>query len=161
MRPIWTLLLIAALIGGMAGYIQFANGVSYPAPEFSVEYAQGKIELVIERSFECVPYKFTETKALEVSLKGEVLYSTNEPVPADQEIRFVLEQGVEVGDNEVSIVANRDGADAGLGALRATVFVDDIPITEQTYTVENNFEFLSESLLFHIDDASQIEEHEH
>ena len=102
MRPIWTLLLVAALIGGMACYIQFANSVSYSAPDFSVDYAQGKTELVIERSFECVPYELTETKALEVRLKGEVVYSVDELLPVDREVRFPIDEGVEVGDNEVS-----------------------------------------------------------
>ena len=161
MRPIWTLLLIAALVGGMAGYIQFANSVRYPAPDFSVEYAQGKFELGIERSFDCVPYELAETKALEVSFKDEIVYSSNEPVPADQEIRFSIDDSVEVGDNEISIAANRDGTTAGFGALQATVYWNDIPIAEKTFTVEKYAEMISGSLLFHVDDASQTEGRQH
>ena len=161
MRPIWTLLLIAALIGGMAGYIHFANSVSYPTADFSVEYAQGKVELVIERSFECVPYELTETKALEVSLKGEVVYSANEVLPVDQEVRFSIDDGVEVGDNEVLIIANREWMDAGFGAVQATVLLNDIPIAKQTFTAAKDDEIVSGSLLFHIDAPSQSEGHQH
>ena len=162
MRPIWTLLLIIALIGGMASYINFANSVSYPAPDFSVEYAQGKVELLIERSFECVPYELAETKALEVSLKGEVVYSVDEPLPANQEVRFPIDEGVEVGDNEVSIVANREWSmDAGFGAVKATVLWNDIPIATQTFTVEKDVELVSGSLLFHINGSDQAEGHQH
>ena len=161
MRPIWTLLLIAALIGGMAGYIQFANGVSYPAPDFSAEYAQGKVEIVIERSFDCVPYELAETKALEVRLKGEVVYSVDELLPISQEVRFPIDDGVEVGDNEVSIVANREWMDAGFGALKATVLWNDNPIATHTFTVEKDVELVSGSLLFHVEDASQTEGNQH
>ena len=161
MRPIWTLLLITALIGGMAGYIHFANNVSYPAADFSPEYAQGKIELVIERSFDCVPYELTETKALEVKLKGNVVYSAAEPLPTDREVRFSIDDGVEVGDNEVLIVANREWMDAKFGALQATVLFNDIPIATQTFTVEKDVELVSGSLLFHIDDAEQNTGHQH
>lgn len=161
MRPIWTLLLVALLIGGMAAYIQFANGVSYPTAEFSVEYAQGKVELVIERSFECIPYELTETKALEVSLKGEVVYSNNERLPLDQEVRFSIDEGVEVGDNEISIVSNREWMDAGFGALQATVLMNDIPIAQQTFTVGKDVEIVSGSLLFHIDESGQTEGYQH
>lgn len=161
MRPFWTLLLICSLVGGMASYIRFANSVQYPSADFSVDYTQGKLELVIERSFECVPYELTETKALEVSLKGEVVYSAGEVLPVDQEVRFLIESGVEVGDNELSIVANRPWLDAGLGALQATVLWNDIPIAEQTITVAKDVELLSGTLLFHVDDAAGIQEHQH
>ena len=161
MRPIWTLLLIAALIGGMASYIQFANSVRYPTANFSPEYAQGKVELVIDRSFECVPYELTETKALEVSLKGDVIHSVNERLPADREVRFLIDEGVEVGDNEISIIANREWMDAKFGALQATVLLNDIPIAIQTFTVEQDVEVVSGSLLFHIDEAGQTEGHQH
>ena len=161
MRPVWTLLLVVVLLGGMAAYIRFANSVRYPTADFSVDYAQGKLELVIERSFECVPYELTETKALEVSLKGEVVYSVDEVLPADQEVRFLIESGVEVGDNELSVVANRSWLDAGLGALQATVLWNDIPIAEQTITVEKDAELLSGTLLFHVDDAADVQGHQH
>ena len=161
MRPIWTLLLITALIGGMAGYIKFANSVSYPTADFSVDYAQGKVEIIIERSFECIPYELAETKALEVSLKGEVVYSVNEVLPVDQEVRFSIDDGAEVGDNEVSIVANREWLDAKFGALKATVLLNDIPIATQTFTVEKDVELVSGSLLFHIDGAGQAKGHQH
>ena len=160
MRPIWTLLLIAALIGGMAGYIQFANSVRYPAADFSAEYAQGRVELVIERSFECIPDELTETKSLEVRLKGEDIYSVDEILPPDQEVRFSIDDGVEVGDNEVLIVANREWLDAGFGALKATVLWNDIPIATETFTAEKDVELISGSLLFHIDDAGQTEGHQ-
>lgn len=161
MRPVWTLLLVAALIGGMAGYIKFANSVSYPTADFSVDYAQGKLELVIERSFECVPYELAETKALEVGLKGKVVYSADEVLPVDREVRFTINEGVEVGDNEVSIVANRNGGDAGLGALQATVFWNDIPIAEKTITADKYAEIVSGTLLFHVDDPEPAEGHQH
>ena len=160
MRPIWTLLLIAALVGGMACYIQFANSVRYPAADFSPEYAQGKVELVLQRSFDCVPYELTETKALEVSLKGEIVFSADKLLPADSEVRFPIDEGVEVGDNEVSIVANREWGEQ-FGALQATVLLNDIPIAKQTFTVDQDAELVSGSLLFHIDDAEQTAGHQH
>lgn len=161
MRPIWTLLLVVALVGGMASYIRFANSVSYPAVDFSLDYADGKLELVIERSFECVPYELTETKALEVSMKNEVVYSVDDVLPVDREVRFFIEDGIEVGDNEVVVVANRNWEDAGFGAVKATVFWNDIPIASQTITAEKDVEQVTGTLLFHVDDTPEHAGHQH
>ena len=161
MRPVWTLLLVVGLIGGMASYIRFANSVSHPTIDFSLDYAQGKLELVVERSFECVPYEVAETKALEVRLKGEVVYSVNETLPVDREVRFEIEEGIETGDNEIAIVANRDWLDAGFGAIQATVYWNDIPIAKQTITAEKDVELVTGTLLFHVDDNAEPQGHQH
>ncbi len=161
MRPIWTLLLVVALIGGMASYISFANSVSHPSVDFSLDYAQGKLELAIERSFECAPYELAETQALEVNLKGEVVYSVNEVLPADREVRFLIKEGIEVGDNEVAIVANRDWLNAGFGAIKATVLWNDIPIAEKTITAEKDVELVTGTLLFHVDADAATQGHQH
>ena len=161
MRPFWTLLLVVALIGGMASYIRFANSVSYPTIDFSLDYAEGKLELVVERSFECVPYKWTETKALEVSLKSEIVYSVDETLPIDREVRFVIEEGIENGDNEIVIVANRDESDVGFGAIQATVYWNDIPIAKQTITAAKDVAIVTGTLLFHVDDTAEPQGHQH
>jgi len=161
MRPFWTLLLVVALIGGMASYIQFANSVSHPTIDFSLNYAEGKLELTVERSFECVPYELAEIKALEVSLKGEVVYSVDETLPVDSEVRFVVEEGIEVGDNEIAIVANRDWLNTSFGAIQVTVYWNDIPIAKQTITAEKDVETVTGTLLFHVDDTAETQGHQH
>ena len=76
-------------------------------------------------------------------------------------MRFVIEEGIEIGDNEIAIVANRDWLGAGFGAIQATVYWNDIPIAKQTITAAKDVETVTGTLLFHIDDTAEPQGHQH
>lgn len=162
MRPFLTLLIVIGLMVGTGSYIKFANSIQRESQEFSVDYATGKFEVLVQRSFECVPFEIAEVNALEVRLKGKTVYVSKENVPVDAEVRFSIDEGVEIGDNEILIVANRDFLSEGLAAIQTTVLWNEIPIKTETITAEPESEMVSGTVVFHVDDAQDLEsEHEH
>ena len=160
MRPFLTLLIVIGLMAGMGSYINFAKSIQRESQDFSVDYASGKFEVLVERSFECVPFEIAEVNAIEVRLKGEPVFVSKERLPVDVEVRFAIDEGVELGDNELLIVANRDFLSEGLAAIKTTVLWNDIPIKTQTITAEPGLEMVTGTVLFHVDDA-QESDHEH
>jgi hypothetical protein len=149
---------------GMGAYIQFANSIQRESQDFTVDYATGKFEVLVERSFECIPFEIADVKALEVRLKGKVVYAAEKNVPISDVVRFTIDDGVEIGDNEILVVANRDFLSEGLAAIKTTVLWNDIPLTEKTITAEPESEMVSGTVLFHVDadvDVADESEHKH
>jgi len=148
MRPLYALLLTIGLIGGMAAYIQFAKSVNRPPTKFDVEFATGKFEVEIERTFAAVPFEAAKVKAIEVQLKQLPVFERSNAVPAGEAIRFSIDEGVENGENELIVTANREFLSEGLAAIKVRVLRDDIPVAEKTITGAPNMEMISGTVLF-------------
>jgi hypothetical protein len=148
MRPLYALLLTIGLIGGMAAYIQFAKSVNRPPTQFDVEFATGKFEVELERTFAAVPFAAAEVKAIEVQLKQQPVFERLDSVPAGETIRFSIDEGVEDGENELVVMANREFLSEGLAAIKVRVLRDDIPVAEKTITGAPNMEMISGTVLF-------------
>lgn len=153
MRPLFALLLAFGLIGGMAGYIQFARSVHRPPSEYQADFATGLYEVELMRTFDCVADDLAELKALEVRFRGEAIFESAKNLQADERVRFEIPAGVENGENEISIIANRDFLDTELAAIRVTLFRNDVPLRKQTITSEPEIATVSGSVVFRVSDS--------
>lgn len=160
MRPLLTLLIVISLMAGTGAYIRFANSIQRESQDFTTDYATGKFEVLVERSFECLPFEIAEVNALEVRLKGKAVYVSKNNVPIDSEIRFSIDAGVEIGDNEILVLANRDFLSEGLAAIKTTVLWNDIPIQTEIITADPESEMVSGTILFHVAKNKKAK-HEH
>lgn len=159
MRLFLAALLTLVLIGGMGVYIQFARSVRRPPPIVQADMAEGVFEVELARTFNCVADKFAELKALEVSFRGNVIYSKEEDIDAETPLRFSIPGGVETGENEISVQANRDFLETGLAAIQVTLYRNDVPIRRQTITSEPEISTVSGSVVFVVKSKGQHDDH--
>lgn len=146
MRPVLAFLLSAFLIGGMSLYIQFARSVRRPAVDFQAEFSEAQFEVELQRTFDCVGDPLLEIAALEVHFRDEKIYASEADLPRDQPVRFLIKGGVETGENEISITANRE--EFGFGAIAVTLYRNDVPIQQATLPSAPDVPTVSGSVVF-------------
>ena len=153
MRPIYASLITILLIGGVYGYIRFSQSVRRPPIEIAIDYAQGHYWLEIERTFECVPDPIFSPQSLRILFKGETVFETTESLSPDTPLTIEDVQGVEQGENELYLSANRAEGSSGLGVIKVTVFQNDIPIEMKMLTSEPGLSTVSGPLVFNVEHA--------
>lgn len=158
MRPLLSLLLSVFLIGGMSAYIQFARSVRRPAVDFQAEFSEAQFEVELERTFDCIGDPLLEVAALEVFFRGDKIYSSGGDLPREEDVRFSIEQGVETGENEISINANRE--EFGFGAIAVTLYRNDIPIQRITLPSAPDVPTVSGSVVFEGSETTSEQDHE-
>ncbi len=148
MRPILAALISVLLVGGVYGYIRFAESVRRPPLEINIDYSNADFAVEIERSFECVADPIFAPESLKVLFKGETVLAEEEAVPVDKLIRLEKLEGVEVGENEIYVAANRAEGSIGLGALKVTIFRGGIPLAEEIITSHQGIAEVSGPIVF-------------
>ncbi|MEL7500281.1 MAG: hypothetical protein AAFN77_21980 [Planctomycetota bacterium] len=157
MRPVLALLLTIGLIGGISAYIQFARSVRRPPIEFQAETSVDRFEVELTRTFDCVADPIAELKSIEVRFRDQELFASDAPVKSTETIRFAIPRDVEIGDNEISVAANRDFLATEFAAIGVTLYQNDVAIRRQTITSEPDLSTVSGSVVFRV---SQEHDHE-
>ncbi len=158
MRPLLAILLTTLLLLGTAGYTQFAKRVKRPPVSLEAEIADANFEVEIDRTFNAVPDRLAELPALEVLFHGQPVFSVDQPLDQQATVRFELPPGVELGINEINVLANRPLMDTQLAALRVTIFRNQVPIVHQAIISDPDLSTLNGTVLF---DSPPEVEHDH
>ena len=87
--------------------------------------------------------------------KGEVVFSRDEPIQADEWIEIRPLKGVETGENEIFVSATRSESTQGLGVLKVTVKRDEIPIMEKMIPSETGLMDVGGPVVFEIQSQHQ------
>ena len=161
MRPVLALLISLSLLGGVYGYVRFADSVRRPALEIQIDYSDSEYSVDIERTFDCAGDPIFETESLKVLFKGEKVFAAADPIPAAQSIEIRPLPGVEKGENEIYVVANRESSTSGFGALKIVVKRDDIPIAEKTITSEEGLAQVGGPVVFKVGQSNESDDHDH
>jgi len=161
MRPALALLITLGLLGGVFGYVRFADSVRQSAVEIEIDYAEGQYSIEIQTTFDCVADPILETEALKVLFKGEPVFTRSESISADETIEFQPLEGVESGENEIFVSANMQSPTSGLGALKVTVKRNDIPVVEKLLTTQPGLATVSGPVEFEIAPVNESQEHDH
>ena len=131
MRPILACLITLVLIGGVYGYIRFADSVRRPPIEIKIDYSEDEYSLDIERTFDCEGDPILGTESMKVLFKGKQVFATEKPLPTGQPVEVGPLEGVENGENEIHVSATMSESTQGLAVLKVTVKRNDIPIVEK------------------------------
>jgi hypothetical protein len=155
MRPILALLITLSLLGGVFGYVRFAESVRRTAVEVDIDYAEGLYSIEIQSTFDCQSDPILETEALKVLFKGQSVLKRSQPVSADETIEIKPLEGVESGENEIFVSANMKAPAPGLGAMKVTVKRNDIPVVEKLLTSVPGLPTVSGPVVFEIPAAKK------
>ena len=148
MRLILAITITTFLLGSTYAYIRFADGVRRTAVEIEVSYDEAEYSVEIRKSFAAVGDPIFGTEALRVKFKGEVVYSRQEEVPADETIVIRPLEGVEVGENELYLAATQRPGDAAIGAIQVTVKRDNFPLKQATIVSVPGLDSVSGTVVF-------------
>lgn len=138
-------------MGGMYGYLDFANRVRRPAVKYKAEFSSASYALEIERTFDCVGDEIVELSAIEVRFRGKTIYQTMDALPASAPLKIAIPDGVELGENELAVTANRDLGETSLAVMRVTLFQDDVEIRTEAIVSEPDLETVSGTVSFTIE----------
>ena len=141
MRPLITILLVSFLIGGMYGYLKFADSAKRPDTNFQSTPEQKTVTVEIHRSATLYADKGFDVVALKVDFKNQTILQHESNVPADQPVLTEL-SAVEKGRNTISVFANfedpekflSDTPSPSLFAIEVIVRVDGDEIARQTFS---------------------------
>ena len=161
MRPLLAILITVCLLGGTYGYVRFAEGVRRPNVEIQIDYAQGEYAVLIDKTFDCSGDPIFETESLKLLFKGKKVFAASEPIPANESIEIRPLTGVEIGENEIYVLANRKTSTGGFGALKISVFRDDIPLTVKTITSDEGLAQVGGPVVFHVGPSKENDQHQH
>ncbi len=145
MRPLITILLVCFLIGGMYGYLKFADSVKRPDANYQATPEQKIVTAEIHRSAPLYADAGFDVAALKVDFKNETLLQEQNNVPADQPISIELPE-VEKGRNTVGVFANfedpekflSDTPSPSLFAIDVVIRVDGNEIQRQTFSSQTS-----------------------
>ncbi len=160
MRPFFAILITALLLGGVFGYLRFADSVRHTAVDYQAEFAEEIYSLEIRRTFEATPDPIFELDSLTIQFKGESVFSSSETIPAEIIVEVNPLEGVEVGENELSISGNRAAEDASLAVIQVTISRNGAVISRSVITSEEGLVEVSGSVVFSTQSASE-NDHEH
>jgi hypothetical protein len=161
MRPFLALMITLCLLGGVFGYVRFAESVRRPAVDIQINYAEGEYSVDIDMTFDCAGDPIFETDAIKVLFKGEKVFAAADPIPAAQSIEIRPLPGVEKGENEIYVAANRETSTSGFGALKIVVKRNDIPIAEKTITSDEGLAEVGGPVVFRVGPSNESDEHDH
>lgn len=161
MRPFLAILITLCLLGGTYGYVRFADSVRRSAVEIQIEYAEGEFSVDIEKTFDCAGDPIFETESLKVLFKGEKVFAESESIPAAKSIEIRPLAGVEQGENEIYVLANRETSTGGFGALKIVVKRNDIPIAEQTITSDVGLAEVGGPVVFNVGSPTKSDDDDH
>lgn len=141
MRPLITILLVCFLIGGMYGYLKFADSVKRPDANYQATPEQKVVSAEIQRSAALYADSGFDLVALKVDFKGKTILEEKNTVTADQPISVELPD-VEKGLNTISVLANfedpekflSDTPSPSLYAMDVVIRVDGNEVQRQTFT---------------------------
>lgn len=129
MRPLLALILTTLLIGGVFSYVRFADSVRRPMSAYKIDFSAGEYSLEIKQTCPLVADIFTESPALLVRFKNETLFESKSGLAADAVTVITPLPGVELGENELFIKANRPSG-RGFDVIQVILKRDEIPIRE-------------------------------
>jgi hypothetical protein len=161
MRPVLALLITLSLLGGVFGYVRFADSVRRTAVDLEIDYAEGIYSIEIQSTFDCEADPILETEALKVLFKGTTVFTGSELISGDETIEIKPLDGVESGENEIFISANRKTPAQGLGAMKVTVKRNDIPVVEKLLTSVPGLPTVSGPVVFEIPATKKPDAHDH
>ena len=141
MRPLITILLVSFLIGGMYGYLKFADSVKRPETNYQPTAEQKTVTAEILRSATLYADKGFDVVALKVDFKNETILQQESNVPAAQPVSIEL-SAVEEGRNTISVFGNFEDPETFLSetpspslfAIEVIVRVDGDQIARQTFS---------------------------
>jgi hypothetical protein len=162
MRPILACLITLVLVGGVYGYIKFAEGIRRPPTEINIDYSEADFSLEIERSFDCVVDPIFAPESLRVLFKGESVLAISKKIAVEETIRLEKLDGVEVGENEIYIAANRAEGSIGLGAIKVSIFRGGVLFDEQVLTSQQGIAEVAGPISFVVKSEPKTEDsHQH
>jgi hypothetical protein len=161
MRPLLALLITLSLLGGVFGYVRFADSVRRTAVEVEIDYAEGIYSIEIQSTFDCEADPILETEALKVLFKGKPVFNRSELISSDETIEIKPLPGVESGENEIFVSANRVASAQGLGAMKVTVKRNDIPVIEKLLTSVPGLPTVSGPVVFDIPSTENSDAQDH
>lgn len=162
MRPILACLITVVLVGGVYGYLRFADSVRHPPIEINVDYAEGEYSLEIERTFVCEGDPILGTESLKVLFKGDTVFARNESIPTSETIEIRPLKGVEIGENEIYVSATMSELAQGFGVLRVTIKRNDVLILEKMLPSVPGLLDVSGPIVFEIHAPNEpTDEHQH
>lgn len=144
MRPFFTLVLVCFLIGGMYGYLTFADSVKRPDANHQSVAETKKITVEIKRSSSLFADPGFDVAALKVEFKNQLVANVDTNVPAQDPIIVEL-PNAESGLNTVNVLANfqdpqqflSDASPPLLFAIEVVVFANDVEIAKQLFSSSN------------------------
>ena len=144
MRPIMAFMLTILLFAGVYGYTQFTKSVRRPPLEIVPEFSTGQYRLVVSRTFDCVGDSGFDTPALLLRFRGEEIWNVSESLKSTEPLEINPLGNVEVGANELFVMANVDSnfdawdaPEAAQNALRVQVFDNARLVAEQSFWQES------------------------
>ena len=141
MRPLITILLVCFLIGGMYGYLKFADSVKRPDANYQATPEKKIVRAEIQRSATLYADKGFDVVALKVDFQDKTILQENDNVPADKPVSIELPQ-VDQGLNTISVFANfedpekflSDTPSPSLYAFDVVILVDGNEVQRQTFS---------------------------
>ena len=145
MRPLITILLVSFFIGGMYGYLKFADSVKRPDANYQSTPEQNVVTAEIHRSATLFADAGFDVAALKIDYKNETILQQRSNVPADETISIELPE-VEKGRNTVGVFANfenpekflSDTPSPSLFAIDVVIRVDGDEIHRQTFSSQTS-----------------------
>ena len=170
MRPLLTLLMVALLIGGMWGYVEFKNGVSRPATVVETKFAEEPTRLTILRSAPLFDGGGLGGPAVELAIKSKSFLTLNRTVPPEEVIEVEIPD-VEIGKNTVNVAVNFEDPEAFLSnekplslyALEVIILQGSRELHRQTFTSGEPF-IVGGDILFRVDPVPSLSDednHDH
>ena len=148
MRPLLALVISVSLLGGVYVYTKFADSVRVSAVEINIDFSDADWSVEIRKTFTAVPDPIFGSDSLKVLFKGETVYSRSDEVAANETVEIRPLEGVEVGENELFISANRESNGAALAVLQVTIKKNDNPVNETTISGKPGLPTVSGSVVF-------------
>ena len=141
MRPLITILLVCFLIGGMYGYLKFADSVKRPDANYQSTPEQKIVTAEIQRSATLYADPGFDVVALKIDFKDATVLQEKNNVEPDRPVSVELPL-VEKGLNTISVFANfedpekflSDAPSPSLYAIDVVIRVDDNEIYRQTFS---------------------------
>ena len=145
MRPLITILLVSFLVGGMYGYLNFADSVKRPDSNYQATPEQKVVTAEIHRSATLYADTGFDVAALKVDFKNETIFQEQNNIPADRPVSIELLK-VEKGRNTIGVFANfedpkkflNDTPSPSLFAIDIVIRVDGDEICRQTFSSQTS-----------------------
>jgi len=149
--------MVALLIGGMWGYIEFKNSVSRPATVVETKFSEEPTRLIIRRSAPLFDGGGLGGPAVEVAIKSKPFLPLKRAVPTDEAIEVEIPD-VEIGKNTVNVAVNfedpeaflSDGKPLSLYAMEVVIEQGSRELHRQTFTSAEPF-IVGGDVLFRVD----------
>ncbi len=167
MRLLLATMLTIVLLGGTYLYTSFADSVQREPVELEVAMDAGIWRVEVVRSFDCVPDPDLGAPSLTVQYKGNEVFRSDKPVPAQKKVVIENLASVEQGDNELFVQAHLasledfDFESNFARAMKVMVFRDVQLVAEQTEWSRDGEYSISASVLFGARSESTHDDHQH